>query len=119
MPLPEVAKRFTHRWRVKQFWRHLHRGMGLLEGDQLILDATWPWTRPDGGDVHLRLTDEEGRWERVTIKSAVGGIITLQWKPNLKQGFVEVDRLALVREHTRGAQDGMLIERYDVVSVER
>jgi hypothetical protein len=119
MPFPEVARRFSYRWRVKPFWRHLQRGMGLLDGDELILDATWPWERKDGGPVHVRLTDEVGMRERVTVESAVGGIIKLAWKPNLLTGWVEVERTFPVREHTRGAKDGMLIERYDVVSVER
>jgi hypothetical protein len=119
LDFPEIARRFNHRWRVRSHWRHLQRGLGLLDGTELLVDANWTWESRDGRDLNLRLTDEEGLRERVTIASVEGGIITLAWRPRLKQGYVEVERMAWVNEHSAGAQGGFLVERYDVVSVER
>jgi hypothetical protein len=115
VPLPELVRAFTHRWWRRAHWRHLQRGMGVLEGDTILLDTAYRWA----ADVHLRLTDAAGRRERATIAHVTDGVATLAWTPNLAQGMVEVERLAHVREHTAGAEFGFLVERYDVHVLER
>lgn len=120
LTIPQLARRFTHRWWVRAHWRHLGRGDGYLDGDQLLLNSDLNWEPGrDQAEVHLNLIDADGRQERVTIATITEGLATLTWPPRLVQGVVEVERLARVREHTSGAEFGLVIERYDVVSVER
>jgi hypothetical protein len=126
-PLDSLARHYAHRWPVRQFWRHLQRGMGLLDGTELILDEEWPWVSRDGRPLTLRITDAQGLRERVEIEEVVGGqgkdnrggILKLRWAPRVAQGYVEVERLAYIPEHTAGLAGGFVVERYDVVSVER
>jgi hypothetical protein len=126
MTMTEMGERlFSHRWWRRAHWRHLNRGTALLEGATILLPDTY--TSADGhlrqarweDGVQLRLTDAFGRRERITVTTVAGGIGTLQWAPMLAQGMVEVERLANVREHTAGAEDGWLVERYDVHVLER
>lgn len=117
MSTEEMAAKFSYRWRVRAHWRHLERGEATLDGDQLQLSTEHRWT----AEVLLRLTDANGRRERVKIASVDPDtcVATLAWSPRLVAGAVRVERLAHVREHTSGAADGWLVERFDVVSVER
>lgn len=115
VPMEDMAKMWSHQWTVRPHWRHLYRGQGILGGVHLLLDdARAKYLQ--AGHV-LRLTDIDGRRERVEIAESDNGLVTLKWAPLVYNGEVEVERLSYVREHRKG--EGFHVERYDVISVER
>ncbi len=113
-----LVERFTHRWRVRSHWRHYDRGQGLLEDHRVLLDHAFKWPR-DG--VVLRLTDPTtGLQEKVRAVTIENDVATLQWAPTrIKEGVVEIERVGWIKGHASGAHGGPLVERYDVISVER